>query len=84
MAELTPIPFPDLVRRMRREVGATQAIFDLPVKKWWIPDPELDFGANHFHRRAATPVGRRQHPGGGQPEGARPDRAASARAVGVR
>ena len=57
MAELAPIPFADLVRRMRREVGAAQAIFDLPVKKWWIPDPELDFGANHFHRRAATPVG---------------------------
>ncbi len=57
MAELAPIPFPDLVRRMRREVETSQAIFDLPVKKWWIPDPELDVSAVHFDRRAATPVG---------------------------
>ncbi|MEM7353184.1 MAG: 4Fe-4S binding protein [Acidobacteriota bacterium] len=57
MAELAPIPFPDLVRRMRREVEVSQAIFDLPVKKWWIPDPKLDLGATHFDRRAATPVG---------------------------
>ncbi len=57
MAELDPIPFPDLVRRMRREVEVSQAIFDLPVKKWWLPDPALDFSANHFDRRAATPVG---------------------------
>ncbi len=57
MAELTPVPFADLVRRMRREVETAEAIFDLPVKKWWTPDPELDFGATHFNRRAATPVG---------------------------
>lgn len=57
MAELTPIPFPDLIHRMRREVEISEAIFDLPVKKWWIPDPRLDFSANHFDRRAATPVG---------------------------
>ncbi len=57
MTELAPLPFPDLVRRMRREVEASEAIFDLPVKKWWIPDPELDFSASHFDRRAATPVG---------------------------
>ncbi len=42
---------------MRREVEVSGAIFDLPVAKWWIPDPELDFSANHFDRRAATPVG---------------------------
>ena len=57
MAELAPTPFPDLVRRMRREVEVSQAIFDLPTSKWWIPDPELDFSAIHFDRRAATPVG---------------------------
>jgi putative selenate reductase len=57
MAELTPVPFADLVRRMRREVADAEAIFDLPVKKWWTPDPALDFGATHFDRRAATPVG---------------------------
>ncbi|MEE8525733.1 MAG: 4Fe-4S dicluster domain-containing protein [Thermoanaerobaculia bacterium] len=57
MAELTPVPFPDLVRRMRREVATAEAIFDLPVKKWWTPDPDVDFSATHFDRRAATPVG---------------------------
>ncbi len=57
MSELNPIPFPDLVRRMRREVEVSQAIFDLPANKWWIPDPALDFSASHFDRRAATPVG---------------------------
>ncbi len=57
MAELTPIPFPHLVRRMRREAEANQAIFDLPAKKWWAGDPEVDLSATHFDRRAATPVG---------------------------
>ncbi len=57
MSELAPIPFPDLVRRMRHEVQSHQAIFDLPVKKWWIPDPAIDLGVTHFGRRAATPVG---------------------------
>jgi putative selenate reductase len=45
------------VRRMRREVGANQAIFDLPVRKWFVPDNRLDLGAVHGGRRAATPVG---------------------------
>ncbi|MEJ2341007.1 MAG: 4Fe-4S binding protein [Gemmatimonadales bacterium] len=55
--ELQPIPFPDLLRRMRREVETADAIFDLPVRKWWIPDEELDFSALHFGHRASTPVG---------------------------
>ncbi len=57
MAELHPIPFPDLVRRMRCEVEACDSIFDLPVRKWHMPDGALDFSAVHFSRRAATPVG---------------------------
>ncbi len=59
MAELSPIPFADLARRMRREVETSQAIFDLPTKKWFLPDAGdgLDFGAVHFDRRVATPVG---------------------------
>ena len=32
MAELQPVPFADLVRRIRREVVTSQAIFDLPVR----------------------------------------------------
>ncbi|MDH3298739.1 MAG: glutamate synthase, partial [Gemmatimonadota bacterium] len=57
MAELQPLPFVDLVRRMRHEVEASEAIFDLPVRKWHIPDPALDFSAVHFGRPASTPVG---------------------------
>ena len=42
---------------MRREVEVSQAIFDLPVRKWFTPDVDLDFSVRHFNRRAATPVG---------------------------
>ncbi len=57
MTALVPISLPDLVRRMRREVEVTQSIFDLPVRKWFVPDQALDFSALHFQRRAGTPVG---------------------------
>ncbi|HSM16145.1 MAG TPA: 4Fe-4S dicluster domain-containing protein [Gemmatimonadales bacterium] len=42
---------------MRREAQASQAVFDLPARKWFIPDGKFDFSAIHFSRRAATPVG---------------------------
>jgi putative selenate reductase len=57
MAELAPTPFAELLRRMRLEVETAEAIFDLPVRKWWIPEGGLDFSALHFSRRASTPVG---------------------------
>jgi len=57
MSELHPIPFPDLVRRMQREVQAVDSIFDLPVRKWHIPDPAFDLSAIHFSRRASAPLG---------------------------
>jgi putative selenate reductase len=38
-------------------VEVSQAIFDLPVRKWFRPDADLDLGVLHFGRRAATPVG---------------------------
>ena len=57
MAELQPIPFAELLRRIQSEVETSQAIFDLPVRKWHVPDPELDFSALHFGRPASTPVG---------------------------
>jgi putative selenate reductase len=57
MADLHPIPFSDLVRRMRAEVEAVDSIFDLPVRKWYIPDSRVDVSAVHFSRRAGTPVG---------------------------
>jgi putative selenate reductase len=42
---------------MRREVEVSQAIFDLPLRKWFMSAPGFDYGAIHFNRRAATPVG---------------------------
>jgi len=57
LAHLYPIPFADLARRMVREVETSGAIFDLPERKWWIPDPQVDLSAVHFSRRASTPVG---------------------------
>ncbi len=57
MAELGPIPFPTLLRRMQREVETSDSIFDLPTRKWWVPDGDLDFSASHFSRPASTPVG---------------------------
>ncbi len=52
-----PIPFADLVRRMRSELEASEAIFDLPVRKWFHPEAGPDLGVVHAGRRAATPVG---------------------------
>jgi putative selenate reductase len=57
MAELHPIPFPDLLRRMESELAVAGAIFDLPVRKWYMPDGSFDFSATHGSRTAATPVG---------------------------
>ena len=33
------------------------SIFDLPIRKWFVPFEGIDFSASHFSRRAATPVG---------------------------
>ena len=54
---LRPIPFRELVLRMKNEVEASEAIFDLPVRKWFIPDEEYDYSALHFGRKASTPLG---------------------------
>jgi len=42
---------------MQNELRATGSIFDLPIRKWHIPDGTLDLSAFHFSRRAGTPVG---------------------------
>jgi len=57
MGDLRPIPFADLARRMCREAEVSGAVFDLPERKWWVPDPALDLSAVHFSRRVSTPVG---------------------------
>ena len=57
MAGLTPVPFLDLLRLMRREAERSRAIFGLPVRNWFFPPKDLDFSARHAYSRAATPVG---------------------------
>ena len=49
MADLHPSPFCDLVKRM--------TIFDLPLRKMYVPDPTLDTTVKFHGRVAATPVG---------------------------
>src|SRR5579862_8164397 len=57
MADLHPAPFPDLVKRMFLEPERQQTIFDLPLKKMYVPDPSLDTSVLFHGRRAANPVG---------------------------
>ena len=58
MAELIPQPFEDLVRRVRLEYAREKAIFHLPERLWWRPDPAGPDLSVRFHGQAAgTPVG---------------------------
>lgn len=57
MPGLFPLPFPILLRRMRREAETCGSIFDLPASDWSHPDGEINFSARYFSRRASTPVG---------------------------
>ena len=57
MVELRPVPFAVLVTRMLRELEEQGSIFDLPQRKFHIPDPARDLSV-HFHgQRAGTPLG---------------------------
>jgi putative selenate reductase len=42
---------------MRRELQIADSIFDLPTRKWHIPDARLDLSAVHFSREAGAPLG---------------------------
>jgi putative selenate reductase len=57
MAELTPIPFPLLVRRALLEHQREGKIFDLPSSKFFRGLPDLDLSVNVHGHRAATPLG---------------------------
>lgn len=58
MAELVPAPFADLIDRIRHEYAREQAIFHLPMRKWWTPDPQGPDLSVRFHGlQAGTPVG---------------------------
>lgn len=57
MAELTPYPLAALVRRMHRELATEGAIFDLPVKRFFLGAPERDLSVCFHGRRAGSPLG---------------------------
>jgi putative selenate reductase len=57
MAELIPAPFPALLRRVFREFEAEGKIFDLPQRKFWRGDADLDTSVVFHGRRASSPVG---------------------------
>ncbi|HLX11168.1 MAG TPA: 4Fe-4S dicluster domain-containing protein, partial [Bacteroidota bacterium] len=57
MAELVPIPFPNLLKRIHYEFEKNNAIFDLPARKFFTPNAELDLSVSFCGNRAANPVG---------------------------
>ena len=57
MADLHPAPFGDLVKRLFLEPERQQTIFDLPLRKMYVPDPTLDTSVKFQGKVAATPVG---------------------------
>jgi len=57
MAELYPLPFAPLVRRMFREFENEQKIFDLPKQKFYRNNGGPDTSVEFCGMKAATPVG---------------------------
>lgn len=57
MAELVPAPFEAHVARIWGEHAARRSIYDLPVRKFWRPNPRFDQRARFHGETARTPVG---------------------------
>jgi putative selenate reductase len=57
VAELIPAPFASLLRRIFREYEGEGKVFDLPVRKFWHGDPELDTSVVFHGRSASNPLG---------------------------
>jgi len=57
MAELVPIPFDKLLKRIYHEYDRNNSIFDLPASKFYRPDPVLDLSVTFCGKKAANPVG---------------------------
>jgi len=57
MAELVPIPLSTLLRRIYHEHTRSGAIFDLPKRKFYVPEAVLDLSVVSCGNRAANPVG---------------------------
>lgn len=57
MADLVPARFEAHVHRIFAEHAAQASIYDLPVRKFWLPNPRFDSSVRFHGARAATPVG---------------------------
>ncbi len=56
--DLVPARFPDLVRRLYAEVRGQDALFELPRKKWWIPENgEIDLSVTFHGTKAGNACG---------------------------
>jgi len=51
--ELVPASFPDLITRLYAETRVNDAVFELPRKKWYVPDPAEPDLTVKFHRQIA-------------------------------
>ena len=57
LAELVPIPFESLLRRIYYEYTRNDAIFDLPSRKFYRPSSEVDLSVSFCGNPAGNPVG---------------------------
>jgi putative selenate reductase len=57
MAELIPISFANLLKRIFHEYGKNNSIFDLPARKIYRPGNAVDMSVEFCGNRAANPVG---------------------------
>ncbi|MBM4167495.1 MAG: glutamate synthase, partial [Ignavibacteria bacterium] len=57
MAELVPIPFEKLLKRIYYEYERNDSIFDLPSRKFYRANPELDLSVSFCGNIASNPVG---------------------------
>ena len=58
MVDLFCTPLVELIDRMRLEFAKQQAIFDLPQRKWFVPDDDaVDLSVDFHDMRAANPSG---------------------------
>ncbi len=57
MAELVPISFPNLLKRICHEYQKNNSIFDLPARKFYYPGNEVDMSVKFCGNVAANPVG---------------------------
>jgi putative selenate reductase len=59
MVDLYCTPFVELIDRMRLEFARQQAMFDLPHRKWWVPNTDngLDLSVKFHGQVAGNPVG---------------------------